>query len=100
MRRQYYKTLLLINRKSMMDIIIWIIAGVVAGFVASFVARSDSRRSMMVPDIGAGFFGALIGGWLSSYFIETGAAGFDYYGALAAVIGAIVLIVIARVVQS
>lgn len=76
-----------------MEIIIWMIAGVVAGFIASLVVRSSSGRSMMVPDIAAGFFGALLGGWLSGYLIENGASGFDYFSALAAIIGAIVLIV-------
>lgn len=76
-----------------MSILLWIIFGAIAGWVASmFMGTNDS----LVMNIVLGIVGAILGGWLMSFFGEGGVTGFNLYSFLVAIFGAIVLIAIAR----
>jgi uncharacterized membrane protein YeaQ/YmgE (transglycosylase-associated protein family) len=50
----------------------------------------------LVLDIVLGIVGAALGGWIMDYFGKAGVTGFNIYSFLVALLGAVVLIVIAR----
>jgi len=76
-----------------MGIILWIIFGALAGWIASAIMGSGEG---LVMDIVIGIVGAIVGGWLMSFFGKTGVTGFNLYSLLVAILGAIVLIAIVR----
>lgn len=79
-----------------MGIIIWIIFGALVGWVASLVMGGGGG---LFFDIIVGVVGAVIGGFIMSLLGQTGVSGFNFYSFLVALLGAIVLIGIVRVVQ-
>ncbi len=77
-----------------MSVIGWIILGLIAGFVASkIVNRSGSG---LVMDIIIGVFGALLGGFIFNWFGTAGISGFNLWSGFVAVVGAIILLVVAN----
>jgi uncharacterized membrane protein YeaQ/YmgE (transglycosylase-associated protein family) len=56
-------------------------------------------REGIIWDIIVGIVGAVIGGWLMSFFGNSGVTGFNLYSFLVALFGAIVLIFIVRAVR-
>jgi uncharacterized membrane protein YeaQ/YmgE (transglycosylase-associated protein family) len=79
-----------------MGILLWIIFGGLVGWVASSIMGS---REGIIWDIIVGIVGAVIGGWLMSFFGNSGVTGFNLYSFLVALFGAIVLIFIVRAVR-
>jgi len=80
------------DRRDRMSIIGWIILGLVAGFIASKLV--NHRGEGIILDIVLGIVGAIVGGWLFSFFGAAGVTGFNLYSMLVAVIGAVVVLVI------
>jgi uncharacterized membrane protein YeaQ/YmgE (transglycosylase-associated protein family) len=80
-----------------MGIILWIIFGALAGWLAS-VIMSTNRTQGTLTDIVVGMLGALIGGFVMNLFGQVGVTGFNFYSLIVAVIGAIVLIWISRLI--
>jgi uncharacterized membrane protein YeaQ/YmgE (transglycosylase-associated protein family) len=78
-----------------MGIILWIIFGAVAGWLASVFMHTNSNQGM-VSDIIMGIIGSIVGGFLMGLVGKPGVTGFNLYSMLVAVIGAIVVIYIAR----
>lgn len=78
-----------------MNILIWLVLGVLAGWIASLITKSSHS---VVGDIFLGIIGAYVGGFIMGFFGKTGVSGFDFYSLIVAVIGAIVLIVLGRVI--
>ena len=79
-----------------MSILIWIIFGALVGWVASMVMGSGGG---LIWDIVVGIIGALLGGWLMSFFGNSGVTGFNIYSFLVALLGAVVLIAIVRALR-
>lgn len=79
-----------------MGIILWIVFGALVGFVASAVMGSSEGVLM---DILLGIVGAIIGGWLMSFFGQTGVTGFNLYSFVVALIGAVAFIAIVRALR-
>jgi len=79
-----------------MGIILWIIFGALAGWIASAIMGA---REGVLMDIVFGIVGAIIGGWLMSFFGHSGVTGFNLYSFLVAILGAIVLIAIVRAIR-
>ena len=75
-----------------MSIIGWIILGLVSGFIASKLV--NRRGEGIILDIVLGIVGAIVGGWLFSFFGAAGVTGFNLYSMVVAVIGAVVVLVI------
>ncbi|HEY3058551.1 MAG TPA: GlsB/YeaQ/YmgE family stress response membrane protein [Chloroflexota bacterium] len=79
-----------------MSIIAWIVLGLVAGWLAGMIMRGGGYG--LIGDIVLGILGALIGGWawglISSQDVTLG---FNLPSLLIAVLGAIILIAISRV---
>jgi uncharacterized membrane protein YeaQ/YmgE (transglycosylase-associated protein family) len=78
-----------------MDILLWIVFGLVVGIVAKFLMPGSDPGGIILTIV-LGISGALLGGWLGrvlGIYREGEAAGF-----IMAVIGAIVLLVLYRLV--
>jgi uncharacterized membrane protein YeaQ/YmgE (transglycosylase-associated protein family) len=74
-----------------MSIIVWIILGLVAGFIASKIVNKQGEG--FVLDIVLGVIGAIVGGWLFSFFGAAGVTGFNLYSMVVAIIGAVVVLI-------
>jgi len=75
-----------------MSIIGWIILGLIAGFIASKLV--NQRGEGIILDIVLGIVGAIVGGWLFSFFGAAGVTGLNLYSMVVAIIGAVVVLVI------
>ncbi len=73
-----------------MGIIAWIILGLVAGFIGSKTVNKSGEGFFL--DIILGIVGAVVGGWLFSFFGAHGVTGLNIYSLAVAVVGAIVVL--------
>lgn len=78
-----------------MGIIAWIVVGLIAGVIANFITGSGFG---LVGSLILGVVGAFVGGFLGSLLFNTGLNGIDIQSIVVAVLGAIVVIVAARLV--
>ncbi len=81
-----------------MGIILWIVFGALAGWIASIIMKTDAQQGGWA-NIAVGIVGAMIGGFLMSFFGQTGVTGFNLYSLLVAVLGAVVFIAILRALR-
>jgi uncharacterized membrane protein YeaQ/YmgE (transglycosylase-associated protein family) len=72
-----------------MGIISWLILGLVVGFIASKIVNKTG--SGLIMDIVLGVVGAVVGGWIFSFFGHTGVTGLNLYSFVVALIGALVV---------
>jgi uncharacterized membrane protein YeaQ/YmgE (transglycosylase-associated protein family) len=79
-----------------MGIIIWIIFGALVGWIASLIMGTNEG---LLLDIIIGVVGAIVGGWLFSFFGKVGVTGFNLYSFIVAIIGAVVLIAIVKALR-
>lgn len=79
-----------------MSILIWIVFGAIVGWLASMLTSSSNG---LLGNIVLGVIGAFIGGILMNMLGYTGVTGFDLYSVLVAVLGAIVVVAIGRVLS-
>ena len=75
-----------------MGILSWIILGLIAGFIGSKIV--DRRGQGFWLDIGLGIVGAIIGGYLFSFFGKEGVSGLNLYSMFVAVAGSVVVLLI------
>jgi uncharacterized membrane protein YeaQ/YmgE (transglycosylase-associated protein family) len=75
-----------------MSIIAWIILGLIAGFIASQIVHH--RGPGMLLDLLLGTVGALLGGWLFSYFGAHDTTNFNPYSLLVSALGSVVPLLI------
>lgn len=80
-----------------MGIIAWIILGGIAGWIASMIQGTDAQMGVLA-NILVGIAGAFIGGFIFSLFGGEGVTGFNLYSALVAVVGAVVVLGIVKLV--
>lgn len=81
-----------------MGIILWIIFGAIAGWIASMFMGTDSNQGTLT-DIIMGIIGSVVGGFLMNLVGKSGVTGFNLYSLLVAVIGAVVVIYVARKIR-
>jgi len=82
-----------------MGIISWILLGLVAGALAKFIMPGKDPGGFFVTIL-IGIVGAIVGGFVGS-FIGLGAVqSFDLGGIFIATIGAILLLIVYRVIKS
>ena len=79
-----------------MDIILWIILGAAAGWIADMIMKSDHG---VIEDIILGVVGAFVGGFMLNFLGQSGITGFNIYSLIVAVIGAVVLIFLGRLIH-
>jgi uncharacterized membrane protein YeaQ/YmgE (transglycosylase-associated protein family) len=77
-----------------MNVVTWIFLGLIAGFIAS---KLVNRRGEGVGlDIVLGIVGAIAGGWIFNAMGSAGVTGFNLWSILVAVVGAVLVLVIAH----
>lgn len=81
-----------------MGIIMWIIFGALAGWIASLFMNTDSGQGAM-GNIFMGIIGSIVAGYLMPVLGMPGVTGFNLYSIMVAVIGAVVVIVVARMIR-
>lgn len=81
-----------------MGIILWIVFGALVGWIASMVMKTNAQQGALA-NIVVGIVGALIGGWIMSFFGHAGVTGFNIYSFLVALAGAIILIAIVKALR-
>jgi uncharacterized membrane protein YeaQ/YmgE (transglycosylase-associated protein family) len=79
-----------------MNILLWIILGATAGWLADILMASTHG---MLEDIILGIVGAFVGGFIMNSFGQPGVTGFNFYSLIVAVIGAVVLIFLGRLIH-
>jgi uncharacterized membrane protein YeaQ/YmgE (transglycosylase-associated protein family) len=81
-----------------MGIILWIIFGALVGWVASLIMKTDASQGPLLNII-VGIIGAFIGGMIMNWIGNYGVTGFNIYSFLVALLGAVVLLGIVRLVR-
>ncbi|EBF0275459.1 GlsB/YeaQ/YmgE family stress response membrane protein [Salmonella enterica] len=82
-----------------MGIIAWIIFGLIAGVIAKLLMPGRDGGGFILTCI-LGIIGAVVGGWLATMFgIGGSISGFNLHSFLVAVVGAIVVLVIFRLLR-
>jgi uncharacterized membrane protein YeaQ/YmgE (transglycosylase-associated protein family) len=81
-----------------MGIILWIVFGALVGWIASMIMKTNAQQGALA-NIVVGIVGALIGGWIMSFFGHAGVTGFNIYSFLVALAGAIILIAIVKALR-
>lgn len=80
-----------------MSIISWLLVGLVAGWIANMIMSSGAGG--LVADIVVGIVGALVGGFLAGILLGGDfVSGFNFTTLIVAIIGAIVVIALYRLV--
>ncbi|HZH84170.1 MAG TPA: GlsB/YeaQ/YmgE family stress response membrane protein [Phototrophicaceae bacterium] len=75
-----------------MGIISWIILGLIAGFIGSKIV--DKQGQGFLLNMALGIVGALVGGFLFTFFGASGVTGLNLYSMIVAIVGAIVVLLI------
>jgi uncharacterized membrane protein YeaQ/YmgE (transglycosylase-associated protein family) len=75
-----------------MGIFSWIILGLIAGFIGSKIVNRQGQGFWL--DIFLGIVGALVGGYLFSFFGKEGVTGLNLYSMLVAVAGSVAVLLI------
>lgn len=81
-----------------MGFFLWIFFGGIVGWIASLVMNTDKSQGMFL-NVVVGIVGATIGGWIMSFLGKYPVTGFNLYSFLVALLGAVVLIGIVKVVN-
>jgi uncharacterized membrane protein YeaQ/YmgE (transglycosylase-associated protein family) len=80
-----------------MGIIAWIVVGLIAGLLAKLVLPGDDPGGIIITIL-IGIAGAFVGGFIFSLFGGTGMTGFNIWSILVATVGAIILLLIYRLI--
>jgi uncharacterized membrane protein YeaQ/YmgE (transglycosylase-associated protein family) len=75
----------------------WIVLGLIAGWLAGVLVKGSGYG--VIGDIILGILGALVGGWITSSLMGVDVNGFNLQSLVIAVLGAVVVIFIARLVS-
>lgn len=81
-----------------MGICSWLVLGGIAGWLASIIKGTNARMGMLANII-AGIVGAMLGGWVFSFFGGHGVTGFNLYSLLVATVGAVILLSILQAIR-
>ncbi len=81
-----------------MSIILWIIFGGLVGWVASIIMNTNAQQGILLNII-VGIVGASLGGLIMGGVGRGGVGGFSFYSFLVALLGAIVLIFLVKLIR-
>lgn len=82
-----------------MGVIAWIVFGLIAGVIAKLLMPGRDGGGFILTCI-LGIVGAVVGGWLATMFgIGGSISGFNLHSFLVAVVGAIMVLVIFRLLR-
>lgn len=82
-----------------MGIISWIIFGMIAGILAKWIMPGKNGGGFMLTIV-LGIIGAVVGGYISTFFGYGKVDGFNFGSFMVAVIGAIVVLFVYRKIRS
>lgn len=82
-----------------MGILSWIVVGLIAGWLAGVVMKGGGYG--VIGDIIVGVVGGLLGGWIATTFLHLGVGvnGINLESILVAFVGAVILLVILRLLS-
>jgi uncharacterized membrane protein YeaQ/YmgE (transglycosylase-associated protein family) len=80
-----------------MSLLGWIVLGGIAGWIASMITGRNDRMGC-VTNIAAGIVGAIVGGWIFSFFGGGGVTGFNLGSLIVAVVGAVVVLAVINLI--
>ena len=78
-----------------MGICTWIVFGGLAGWIASIIAGNNAQQGL-IGNIVVGVIGALVGGFVFSFFGGAAVTGFNLYSFGVAVVGALITLSIRK----
>ena len=81
-----------------MGIIVWVIFGGLAGWIGSMIMNTDGQQGIIL-NVVVGIIGALLGGFIMSLLNMGGVSGFNLYSFAVAVLGAVVLLYLVKIVR-
>lgn len=81
-----------------MGILLWLIFGALVGWLASLLLGTDASQGA-VGNIVLGILGALVGGFVASLLGLSGVTGFNLYSMLIAILGAVLVVGLARAIS-
>ena len=81
------------------NLIVFLIFGAIVGWLASVVMKTNSSQGLLA-DIILGILGSIVGGYVMSLLGFGGVSGFNIYSILVGLVGAIVLIMIGRMIRN
>ncbi len=81
-----------------MGFILWIIFGALAGWIASMIMGTNAQQGAL-GNIVVGIIGAMIGGFTVQQFGGSGVTGFNLGSLLVAILGAVLLLGIVRMIR-
>ena len=79
-----------------MGILSWIIVGGIAGWLSTKIIKPKKKKGCFTGVL-LGIVGAVVGGFIVSFFGGYGVTGFNIHSILVATLGAVVLIWLAKV---
>ena len=82
----------------MWDILLWIIFGGIVGWIASLIMKTDAQQGI-VANVVLGIIGALVGGFIMRMLGQSGVEGFNLYSWLVAILGAVIVIYVWKMVR-
>lgn len=82
-----------------MNFVIWIIFGGIAGWLASLIA-GNSQQQGLFGNIIVGIIGAVVGGYVMTYFGNKGVSGFNLYSFAVAIGGAVVVLYLWKMISN
>ena len=81
-----------------MGILVWIIFGGIVGWIGSMIMGTDGQQGIIL-NIVVGMVGAVLGGYIMSFIGEGGVSGFNLYSFMVAIIGAVALLAVVKLVR-
>lgn len=81
-----------------MNIILWIVFGGLVGWISSMIMKTNAQQGMLM-DVVMGVVGAIIGGFIMNFLGQPGVTGFNIYSFIVAILGAVAVVFLGRVVQ-
>lgn len=81
-----------------MGILLWMLFGGIVGWVGSLIMGTDGQQGIIL-NIVVGVIGAVLGGYIMNFFGEGGVSGFNLYSFMVALIGAVALLAIVKLVR-
>ena len=75
-----------------MGIFSWIILGLIAGFIGSKIVDREGQGFWL--NIALGIIGALVGGFLFSFFGSSGVTGLNVWTMIVAIVGSVVVLLV------
>lgn len=81
-----------------MSILVWLVFGLITGVVANMLNAGPARGGI-IGAIVLGIVGAVVGGYLGNTFFGVGVSGFNVASFVVAIAGAVLVLVVARILK-